>query len=109
MRHILGEKRSVVNTRLWAWLQLHTCVSVCVCAWAECVAGGCVRELIGGDLCELARDGSSDAANRGGERDRRLPSCRATLYLKTGRTEALGVTRLFFGGFSLTQKQEKKT
>lgn len=67
-----------------------------------------MRELIGGDLCELARDGSSDAANRGGERDRRLPSCRATLYLKTGRTEALGVTRLFFGGFSLTQKQEKK-
>lgn len=26
-----------------------------------------MRELIGGDLCELARDGSSDAANRGGE------------------------------------------
>lgn len=43
-----------------------------------------MRELIGGDLCELARDGSSDAANRGGERDRRLPSRRATLYLKTG-------------------------
>lgn len=66
-----------------------------------------MRELIGGDLCELARDGSSDAANRGGERDRRLPSCRATLYLKTGRTEALGVTRLFFGGFSLTKTQKK--
>lgn len=110
MRHILGEKHSVVNTRLWAWLQLHTCVSayVCVCVWVEYVAVGCVRELIGGGSCELARDGSSDAANRGGERDRRLPSRRATLYLKTGLKLSELLISFFGGLFINTETGQKK-
>ena len=80
---------------------------MCVCVWVEYVAVGCVRELIGGGSCELARDGSSDAANRGGERDRRLPSRRATLYLKTG----LKLSELllsFFGGLSIITERGKK-